>query len=179
MLVIRLQRTGRKGHAMFRVIVQDSRFSPTSGKVVAWLGSYDPHAKTLQIDKDKAKHYLTHGAQPSERVASLLKTEGIKLPDWVKQTTKKKSQTKNPDKRRSTRPPEPKEPESKAEEASEQPEPKVEDKAETAEKAPEESKETETPEEKSAEETEATSKETDAPKEKTAEAETETTEEKT
>jgi small subunit ribosomal protein S16 len=41
-----MQRTGRRGHAMFRVIVQDSHRSPTSGKVVAFLGSYDPHTKS-------------------------------------------------------------------------------------------------------------------------------------
>jgi hypothetical protein len=35
MLAIRMQRTGRKGHAMFRVVVQDSRLTPSSGRVVA------------------------------------------------------------------------------------------------------------------------------------------------
>ena len=44
MLAIRMQRTGRKGHAMFRVVVQESRLTPTSGRVVAMLGSYDPHS---------------------------------------------------------------------------------------------------------------------------------------
>lgn len=107
MLVIRLQRTGRKGHAMFRIVVQDSRRTPSSGKVVARLGSYDPHAKSLTLDKEKASFYLEHGAQPSERVISLLKSEGVKLPDWVQPATKKRGDIKNPDKRRSTRPPEP------------------------------------------------------------------------
>lgn len=106
MLAIRMQRTGRKGHAMFRVIVQDSRRTPTSGKVVAYLGSYDPHAKTVVLDKDKAGSYLKHGAQPSDRVALLLKSEGIKLPTWVELPAKGKSEVRNPDKRRSTRPPE-------------------------------------------------------------------------
>jgi ribosomal protein S16 len=61
MLVIRMQRTGRKGHAQFRVVVQDSRVTPTSGKVVAALGSYDPHAKTNTLNKEKAEFYLTQG----------------------------------------------------------------------------------------------------------------------
>jgi small subunit ribosomal protein S16 len=69
MLVIRMQRTGRKGHAQFRVVVQDSRRTPTSGKLVASLGSYNPHTKTTTVDKEKAKFYLEHGAQPTERVA--------------------------------------------------------------------------------------------------------------
>ncbi|MBC7581938.1 30S ribosomal protein S16 [Aeromicrobium sp.] len=107
MLVIRLQRTGRKGHAQFRVVVQDSRRTPTSGKIVAGLGSYDPHAKTIAIDKEKASFYLEHGAQPSERVAMLLSKEGIKLPDWVKVSDKKAGKLRNPDKLRRNQEPEP------------------------------------------------------------------------
>jgi small subunit ribosomal protein S16 len=104
MLVIRLQRTGRKGHAQFRVIVQDSRLNPSSGKVVAQLGSYNPHTKTTIIDKEKASFYLEHGAQPSERAAFLLKTEGVKLPSWVSEATKKAGTTRNPEKLRKNRP---------------------------------------------------------------------------
>ena len=84
MLVIRLQRTGRKGHAQFRVVVQDSRRTPTSGKIVAQLGTYDPHAKTITLDKERAQHYLNNGAQPSDRVIFVFEKEGIKLPTWVK-----------------------------------------------------------------------------------------------
>ena len=104
MLVIRLQRTGRKGHAQFRVVVQDSRRTPTSGKVVALLGSYNPHTKTVQIDKEKAATYMNNGAQPSERVARLLQSEGIKLPSWVKQSQSKQGSVRNAEKRRSTTP---------------------------------------------------------------------------
>ena len=111
MLAIRLQRTGRSGHAQFRMIVQDSRFSPTRGRVVAYLGSYDPHTKTTTIDGEKASQYLSKGAQPSDRVARLMKKEGIKLPNWVKLEEPQKGATRNPAKRRSTRPPEPKAPE--------------------------------------------------------------------
>jgi small subunit ribosomal protein S16 len=107
MLAIRMQRTGRKGHAMFRVVVQDARRTPTSGKVVARLGSYDPHAKTVTLDKEKASFYLEHGAQPSGRVVVLLKQEGVKLPEWVQEPAKKESTVRNADKRRSTRPEEP------------------------------------------------------------------------
>lgn len=104
MLVIRMQRTGRKGHAMFRVVVQDSRVTPTSGKVIANIGHVDPHAKTVTIDKEKATHFLTNGAQPSERVARLFKSEGIALPSWVKLSADKARAVRNPDKRRSTSP---------------------------------------------------------------------------
>lgn len=104
MLVIRMQRTGRKGHAQFRVVVQDSRRTPTSGKIVASVGHFNPHTKEVVLDKDKATHYLTHGAQPSERVARLLKAEGIKLPSWVKIDSKKEGKLRNPEKLRRNRP---------------------------------------------------------------------------
>ncbi len=104
MLAIRMQRTGRKGHAMFRVVVQESRLTPTSGKVVALLGSHDPHAKTTTLDKEKAAFYLGNGAQPSDRAARLLKSEGIKLPEWVKLSEGKSGTTRNPDKLRKNRP---------------------------------------------------------------------------
>jgi small subunit ribosomal protein S16 len=125
MLAIRLQRTGRSGHAHFRVIVQDSRFSPTRGRVVAYLGSYDPHSKTTTVDSQKAAQYLENGAQPSDRVARLLQKEGVKLPAWVKISDPKERTVRNPDKRRSTRPAEPEaatpEPETPAEAPAEAP----------------------------------------------------------
>lgn len=92
---------------MFRVVVQDSRRTPTSGKVVASLGSYDPHAKTTVLDKEKISFYLEHGAQPSDRAARLLAAEGVKLPTWIQTDTTQKRAVRNPDKRRSTRPAEP------------------------------------------------------------------------
>ncbi len=107
MLVIRMQRTGRKGHAQFRVVVQDSRRTPTSGKVVAQIGTYNPHSKEAIIDKEKAQFYVGHGAQPTERVARLLKAEGVKLPSWVALPEKKVRKTKNADKLRKNQPPAP------------------------------------------------------------------------
>jgi len=104
MLVIRLQRTGRKGHAQFRVVVQDSRRTPTSGKIVAQVGTYDPHSKQINLDKERAAHYLTHGAQPSPRVVMLLQSEGVELPTWVKVPAKKASIIRNPEKLRRNQP---------------------------------------------------------------------------
>jgi small subunit ribosomal protein S16 len=104
MLVIRMQRTGRKGHAQFRVVVQDSRRTPTSGNIVAALGSYNPHSKQTILDKEKAKFYLEHGAQPSPRVVRLLKAEGVKLPSWVQVADKKSGELRNPEKLRRNRP---------------------------------------------------------------------------
>lgn len=104
MLAIRMQRTGRKGHAEFRVIVQDARRSPTSGSVVAQIGHYNPHSKQTILDKEKAAFYLDHGAQPSPRVVSILKSEKVKLPDWIQVADKKKGTIKNTEKLRRNRP---------------------------------------------------------------------------
>lgn len=116
MLVIRMQRTGRKGHAQFRVVVQDSRRTPTSGRVVALLGNYNPHNKETNLDKEKAAFYLEHGAQPSERVVRLLQAEGVKLPKWVKTAGKKEGKIRNPEKLRRNQPDEPATEEAPAEE---------------------------------------------------------------
>lgn len=104
MLTIRMQRTGRKGHAMFRIVVQDSRRTPSSGKVAARLGHYDPHTKTVTLNKEKIDFYLKNGAQPSDRVAKILKEEGVKLPAWAKLSDKKESKVRNPEKLRKNRP---------------------------------------------------------------------------
>lgn len=104
MLAIRMQRTGRKGHAQFRLIVQDKRFSPKNGRVVAFLGSYDPHTKKAILDTEKATAYLKNGAQPTDRVASILKSEGVKLPSWVNLSQPQKRTVKNPEKLRRNRP---------------------------------------------------------------------------
>ncbi len=104
MLAIRMQRTGRKGHASFRVVVQDSRQTPSSGKFVALLGSYDPHTKKSTLTKEKAEFYLKNGAQPSERVAKLFQSEGIALPSWVKAANEKTRTIRNPEKLRRNQP---------------------------------------------------------------------------
>jgi small subunit ribosomal protein S16 len=104
MLTIRMQRTGRSGNAMFRVVVQDARQTPTSGKVVELLGSYNPHAKTLSVNKEKAAFYLEHGAQPSPRAARLLQADGVKLPKWVVVSDGKQGKLRNPEKLRRNRP---------------------------------------------------------------------------
>lgn len=105
MLAIRMQRTGRKGYASFRIVVQDTRFTPKSGRVVAQLGNYNPHTKEVVIDKSKAEQYLSVGAQPTPRVVSLLAAQKVTLPDWVRKAQKdKKSAIKNSDKLRKNQP---------------------------------------------------------------------------
>lgn len=138
MLVIRFQRTGRKGHAQFRVVVQDSRRTPTSGKIVAQIGTYNPHTKVANLNKERAQHYLDNGAQPSDRAALLLQKEGVKLPSWVKLPVKQEGKIRNPEKLRRNRPEEPAEEAPAATEPAEEPateEPAVETTAEVESEA--------------------------------------------
>lgn len=104
MLAIRLQRRGRKGLAQFRVIVQESHRSPKSGRVVAHLGSFDPHSKALEIDVEKAEKYLSNGAQPSDRVIKLFTEAKVTLPKWVEASPAKESKIRNQDKLRKNQP---------------------------------------------------------------------------
>ena len=179
MLVIRLQRTGRRGHAQFRVVVQDSRFTPTSGRVVAYVGSYDPHAKQATLDIEKISSFLSNGAQPSPRVVSLLKQEKIKLPEWVQERSQKSKAVRKPEKRRSTAPEASAEPATESEAVADSTGEEVvasDTPAPEAQAAPA-TEETEAPAEESAAEGEAaadaTPEEAPAPEEATAEPEAE------
>lgn len=108
MLAIRLQRIGRKGYPVYRVAVQEAQRHPSSGRVVAYVGSYNPHTKEVKIQKDAAQRYLDNGAQPTPRVVKLLKAEGVKLPKWVKEADDSKQKAiKNKDKLRRNQEPEP------------------------------------------------------------------------
>lgn len=104
MLAIRMQRTGRKDSAQFRVVVQDSRRTPTSGNIVALVGNYNPHTKETNIDKEKLEFYLNNGAQPSDRVVRIMKKQKMAIPSWVKQPVDKQSKTKNSEKLRKHQP---------------------------------------------------------------------------
>lgn len=108
MLAIRLQRTGRKGYATYRVIVQEAHRQPTSGRVVANIGTYNPHTKDVTLDTEKAEFYLKNGAQPSDRVVKLLQAEKVTLPDWVETPDASKQKSiKNTEKLRKNQPAEP------------------------------------------------------------------------
>jgi len=83
MLAIRLQRLGRKGYATYRLAVQESQRHPTSGRVVAYVGSYNPHTKAANIQVEATQKYLDNGAQPTPRVVKLLMDAGVVMPKWV------------------------------------------------------------------------------------------------
>lgn len=105
MLAIRLQRLGRKALPVYRLAVQEARRHPSSGRVVAYIGTYNPHTKEVTVDKEKATFYLKNGAQPTPRVTRILGGEKIELPSWVKQPrTDKAANVRNPEKLRKNQP---------------------------------------------------------------------------
>ena len=104
MLAIRLQRNGRTHLPVYRIVVQESQRHPLSGRVVAEVGNYNPATKKTVLDTEKVNFYLKNGAQPSTRVARILKLEGIKLPKWVKAAPVKQAKAKHADKLRKNQP---------------------------------------------------------------------------
>ena len=104
MLAIRLQRVGRQGYATYRLAVQEAQRHPSSGRVVAYIGSYNPHTKESNVQVELADKYLANGAQPTPRVAKLLAAAGVKLPDWVKKADVKTKSIRHADKLRKNQP---------------------------------------------------------------------------
>lgn len=78
MVKIRLMRMGAAKRPFYRVVVADSR-SPRDGRVIENIGKYHPleDPSLIQIDESRAIYWLSQGAQPTEQVRALLKTQGI------------------------------------------------------------------------------------------------------
>ena len=76
-VMIRMKRVGAKNDPVFRIVVADGR-SPRDGKFIEEIGTYQPRKKdnNFTVDLDRAKYWLSKGAQPSETVASFLKKAG-------------------------------------------------------------------------------------------------------
>ena len=72
MVKIRLKRMGRKKLPIYKIVVAES-MSKRDGRAVDILGTYNPKSKELQVDVEKVKEWLAKGAQPTDRVAALLK----------------------------------------------------------------------------------------------------------
>ena len=79
-VVIRMKRTGRRNRPCYRICVSDKRW-PRDGKSIERLGLYDPLAadpeKQVSFDVERAKHWVSVGAQPSFTVRSLFKRAGV------------------------------------------------------------------------------------------------------
>jgi len=105
MLAIRLQRLGRKGYPVYRLAVQEAQRHPSSGRVVAYIGSYNPHTKEASVQTEAAQKYLDNGARPTPRVVKLLKDAGVKLPKWVNEAkADKQKSVRNVEKLRKNQP---------------------------------------------------------------------------
>lgn len=78
MLKIRLRRMGAKHQPHYRIVVADAR-SPRDGRVVESIGFYNPKTRplTLNVDAERAQHWLSVGAQPTDTVFGLFKRAGI------------------------------------------------------------------------------------------------------
>jgi len=78
LLRIRLRRVGKKKQPAYRLVVADSK-APRDGAFVEIIGHYNPLTEpaTLVIDEEKARSWLSKGAQPSDAVAKLLARKGI------------------------------------------------------------------------------------------------------
>jgi len=77
MLIIRLQRTGRKNNPFFRVVLTDSKNSPQSGKFLELLGSYDPKKGEVIFNTEQVQKHIKNGAQVSDTVHNFLVTKGL------------------------------------------------------------------------------------------------------
>jgi small subunit ribosomal protein S16 len=88
-VVIRLKRVGAKKDAAFRIVVADSRRA-RDGRFIEQLGHYDPQPREAQykVDVERAKHWLSVGAQASDQVRSLLKKAGVPMPSAPKKAKK-------------------------------------------------------------------------------------------
>ena len=76
MVSIRLARGGSKRRPFYHVVVSDSR-SPRDGRYIERLGFFNPQARgqeeALRLDSDRIDYWVSQGAQPSDRVSSLIK----------------------------------------------------------------------------------------------------------
>ncbi len=75
---IRLRRMGAKKAPFYRIVVADER-SPRDGRFIEEIGYYDPTKETnvVSVDAEKAKKWISNGAQPTDTVKAILKKEGI------------------------------------------------------------------------------------------------------
>ncbi len=78
---IRLTRIGGRKDPVWRVVVADQR-SPRDGRVIEIVGHYNAQTNpsTIKVDEDKIREWLSRGAQPTDTVRKLLKTQGIEAP---------------------------------------------------------------------------------------------------
>lgn len=87
---IRLQRGGRKGYAVYRIVIADVR-APRDGKFTEKIGVYNPNTNpaSVELNFERALHWVECGAQPTDTVRTILKNEGVYLMKHLKGGVKK------------------------------------------------------------------------------------------
>ncbi|HSD77280.1 MAG TPA: 30S ribosomal protein S16 [Solirubrobacteraceae bacterium] len=75
---LRLTRVGGKKDPVWRVVVADQR-SPRDGRFIETVGQYNPQTSpsTIKLDEERIRDWLSKGAQPTDQVRKLLRTQGI------------------------------------------------------------------------------------------------------
>lgn len=78
MLKLRLRRTGAKKRPSYRIVVAEHS-SPRDGRFIEIIGHYDPLTEpaTVKVNEERARHWLSVGARPTDTVAGLLKRSGV------------------------------------------------------------------------------------------------------
>ncbi len=76
MLMIKLQRVGKKHQPSFRLVIQEKR-TKLNGRSTDDIGSYNPATKKLAFNAERVKYWLGVGAQPTATVHNLLVNNGV------------------------------------------------------------------------------------------------------
>ena len=100
---LRLVRTGKRKQPTYRLVAADSR-SPRNGRFIEIIGTYEPRQEPskINIDNDRAIHWLRNGAKPTERVEKLLRISGAweeftgKPLEPIEYQTKEEASTEEP-----------------------------------------------------------------------------------
>jgi small subunit ribosomal protein S16 len=97
-LKIRLARGGAKKRPFYRIVIAEAT-APRDGRFIERIGSYNPilpkdHAERIVLDEDRAKHWLSVGAQPTDRVLRFLDARGL-----AKRTAKSNPEKSKPGKK--------------------------------------------------------------------------------
>ena len=101
MLKVRLQRTGKRGQAYFRVVILEHTKKP-KGKFLELLGNYDPHKKEFKVDMERVNYWVSKGAQVSPTVNNLLVNykywDKPKMQSWKPKKRQESAQSSTDDK---------------------------------------------------------------------------------
>lgn len=87
---IRLQRGGHKGYAVYRIVIADVR-APRDGKFIEKIGMFNPNTNpaTVDLNFDRALYWVETGAQPTDTVRNILKSEGVYMMKHLRGGVKK------------------------------------------------------------------------------------------